>query len=218
MTAEIDEREAQDTADTGYDLEGTMLEICSCGAPCPCFIAEDPDGGECFGVIAFHLERGRVGDIDVSGRTVVNIAHIPGNVLAGGWRSVLIIDDGAADTQFDALVDAFSGRLGGGLADLASLVGELVEVRRAPVRHAMDQADGHFEVAGIVEAEAKPIQSSPDGTTATMHDSAFTTVRGAPAYLGKSVHYRVDLPDAGMTWSFAGRNTIQTAWHMEHAG
>ncbi len=218
MTTPLDSSEARTGNGTGYALEGTMLEICSCGSPCPCFIGEDPHGGECFGVIAFHLEHGRIGDVDVSGRTVVNIAHIPGNALSGGWRSVLVVDDGAADVQYEALVNAFSGQLGGGLADLAGLVGELVDVRRAAVRHAVDNADGRFEVEGIVEAHLQPIQSSPDGTTATLYDSAFTTVKGAPAYLGKSRHYRVTLPDADMNWSFEGRNTIQTAWRMEHAG
>ncbi|WP_425429215.1 DUF1326 domain-containing protein [Ectothiorhodospira marina] len=36
-----------------------------------------------------------------------NVAHIPGNALAGGWRSVLIIDDQATDHQHNALVSAF---------------------------------------------------------------------------------------------------------------
>lgn len=201
---------------TGYSLEGTLLEICSCGSPCPCFIGEDPDGGKCFGVIAFHLDQGRIGDTDVSGLTVVNVAQIPGNALAGGWRSVMLVDDQATDAQYEALLDAFSGKLGGGLADLAGLVGELVAVERAPVTHAVDKVDGRLRVDGIIEADLQPIQSSPDGSTATLHGSAFATVEGAPAYLGKSSRYRVDLPRHGMNWSYDGQNSIQTAWKMEH--
>jgi hypothetical protein len=30
-----------------YELEGTLLEACSCGVLCPCWIGEDPDGGAC---------------------------------------------------------------------------------------------------------------------------------------------------------------------------
>lgn len=200
----------------GYDLEGTMLEICSCATPCPCFIGEDPDGGECFGVIAFNLQRGSVRGVDISGLTIVNVAHIPGNALEGNWRSVLVVDAKASDEQCDALLDAFGGKLGGPLADMASLVGELVAVERAPIRHEAKEASGQLIADGIIEAELSPIQSSPDGTTATLHDSAFTTVKGAPAYIGKSLRYRVNLPQHGMTWSWDGRNTIQTAWKMEH--
>ncbi len=204
------------TTGLGYRLEGTMLEICSCCVPCPCFIGEDPNGGECGGVIAFHLERGTAGGVDVSGLTIANVAHIPGNALAGGWRSVLLVDDRASDEQHNALLDAFGGKLGGPLADLASLIGELVTVERVPIIHETDQAKGRLLVEGMVEAELEPIQSSPDGTTATLYDSAFTTVKGAPAYIGKSRRYRVNLPRHDMGWSFDGHNTIQTAWKMEH--
>ena len=30
-----------------YDLEGTLLEACSCGVLCPCWVGADPDGGAC---------------------------------------------------------------------------------------------------------------------------------------------------------------------------
>ncbi len=90
----------------GYALNGTLLEICSCATSCPCFIGENPDGGECFGVIAFHLDQGWIADQDVSGLTVVNVAHIPGNALAGNWRVVLLIDDRATPAQEQALLQA----------------------------------------------------------------------------------------------------------------
>lgn len=203
-------------AETSYRLEGTMLEICSCAVSCPCFIGEDPDGNECFGVIAFNLERGQARGVDVSGLNIINVAHIPGNALAGGWRSVLLVDSRASDEQHAALLDAFGGKLGGPLADLASLVGELVAVERVPIVHDGRQAEGRLQAEGMLEAEFTPIQPSPDGTTATLHDSAFTTVKGEPAYLGKSRRYRVNLPQHGMSWSYDGHNTIQTAWRMEH--
>jgi len=204
------------TTAAGYHLDGTMLEICSCAVSCPCFIGEDPDGGECFGLIAFHLETGEARGVDVSGLTLVNVAHIPGNALAGGWRSVLLIDGRAEDEQVEALLDAFGGKLGGPLADLASLVGELVAVERVPIIHEAREAEGRLEAEGMLEASFAPIRVSPDGTAATLHDSAFTTVKGAPAYLGKSLRYRVTLPQHGMEWSFDGHNTIQTRWMMEH--
>ena len=30
-----------------YQLEGSLLEVCSCNVLCPCWIGEDPDGGAC---------------------------------------------------------------------------------------------------------------------------------------------------------------------------
>lgn len=40
-----------------YDLTGTLLEACSCGVLCPCWIGEDPDQGTCDAVNAYNFLR-----------------------------------------------------------------------------------------------------------------------------------------------------------------
>jgi len=43
-----------------YELEGTLLEACSCGVLCPCWIGEDPDGGACDAFNAYHFDHGTI--------------------------------------------------------------------------------------------------------------------------------------------------------------
>ena len=200
-----------------YDLEGTLLEACSCGVLCPCWIGEDPDGGACDGLIAYHFDRGTIRGVDVTGLSIVNVAKIPGNVLAGNWKVAMLVSDTATDEQLQAIVDAYSGALGGPLADLAGLVGEVVEVRRVPIAHEIKDGRGTLVVEGIVGAEMGPY-AGPDGTTTTLRDSIFSTVPGSPAYVGKASRYAVDLPEHGMQWVDEGRNAIQADYRMTHAG
>lgn len=200
-----------------YDLEGTLLEACSCGVLCPCWIGEDPDGGACDGLIAYHFDRGTIRGVDVTGLSIVNVAKIPGNVLAGNWKVAMLVSDTATDEQLQAIVDAYSGALGGPLADLAGLVGEVVEVRRVPIAHEITDGRGTLVVEGIVGAEMGPY-AGPDGTTTTLRDSIFSTVPGSPAYVGKASRYAVDLPEHGMQWVYEGRNAIQADYRMTHAG
>ena len=61
------------------------------------------------------------------------IGHIPGNILAGNWRIVVFLDEDATDEQQQALLDVWTGKLGGPIADLAQLVGEVVAVERVPI-------------------------------------------------------------------------------------
>src|SRR5438445_579435 len=104
----------------GYLLEGTLLEACSCGVLCPCWVGENPDLGECFAAIAWHYDKGRIGNVDVSGLTAVSITHIPGNILTPkSWRAVLFIDAKATDDQKNAIVGAIAGEYGGPLAAIA---------------------------------------------------------------------------------------------------
>jgi hypothetical protein len=199
-----------------YDLQGTLLEACSCGVLCPCWVGEDPDGGTCDAFVAYHFDAGTIRDVDISGRSIVNVVHIPGNVLTpGSWRVVMFVDDGATDEQLQALVDAYSGKLGGPLADLAGLVGEVLDVRRAPIRHEIRDGAGTLTVGDFVSAEMAPFASGA-GQTTTLRDSVFSTVPGSPAYVSKASQNTVNLPQYGMVWSFKGRNAIQSDYRITH--
>lgn len=200
-----------------YDLEGSLLEACSCGVLCPCWVGADPDGGSCASFNAYRFDRGEINGIDVSGLSFINVCDIPGNVLAPGtWRVVSFVDDRATDEQHDAILDAYHGRLGGPLADLAGLVGEVVAVERAPITHETRDGKGTVRIGDVVAAEMEPFRS-PDGTTiTTLRDSLFSTVPGSPAYVARAKSHTVALPQYGMEWSFEGRNAIQADYHITH--
>ncbi len=199
-----------------YDLEGTLLEACSCGVLCPCWVGEDPDLGTCDAFVAYHFTSGTIGRVDVSGLSLVNVAQIPGNVLTpGSWRIAVFVDDRATDEQLQALLDAYTGKLGGPLADLAGLVGEVVAVERAPISHHIVDGAGTLRVGDVVEARMVPYRGA-DGSTTTLRDTLFSTVPGSPAYAGKAELNRVNLPQYGMEWRFEGRNAIQSDYRITH--
>jgi hypothetical protein len=201
---------------TGYELEGSLLEACSCEVLCPCWIGEDPDRGTCESFNAYHFDKGTIAGVDVSGLSFVTVNRIPGNVLAGNWRAVWFISDDASDAQFAAIRDAFEGKLGGPLADLAGLFSEVVDVRRAPILHETRQGRGVLRVGDVVSGEMRPY-TAPDGETiTTLRDSIFSTVPGSPAYVAKAEHLRAELPDDDMVWSYEDSNAIQSDWKLVH--
>lgn len=205
------------STDVVYDLKGTLLEACSCGVLCPCWIGQDPDEGTCDAVNAYHFDQGTIRGIDVSGLSIVNVVQIPGNVLTpGSWRVAQFVDDRATDEQLQAILDAYGGRLGGPLADLAGLIGEVVAVERAPITHETRDGNGVLRVGDVLSAEMEPFKG-PDGKTTTLRDSLFSTVPGSPAYVAVAHHHKVNLPQYGMVWSFEERNAIQADYHMVHS-
>src|SRR5258708_39740623 len=111
------------TAATTYQLEGRLLEVCSCDVLCPCYVGADPDGGMCDNVVAWHIDTGTIQGGDVSGLTFAMSVHIPGNILKGNWRRLVYGDDKSTTAQQDALVYAFTGKLRGQIAVLAALIG-----------------------------------------------------------------------------------------------
>jgi hypothetical protein len=208
-------REAGAAARPAYSLQGTLLEACSCGVLCPCWIGEDPDGGTCDAFVAYHFDKGEIDGVDVSGLNIVNIVHIPGNVLVpGSWQLVMFLDAAATERQRDAIIAAYSGKLGGPLADLAGLVGEIKAVEAVNIEHTIVGGAGRLRIEGILEAEMEPFRGA-DGSVTTLRDSVFSTVPGSPAYVGKASYHRVTLPKHGFEWSFEGRNAIQADYTME---
>jgi hypothetical protein len=210
-------QEAGQRAEAAYLLEGTLLEVCSCDVLCPCWIGEDPDHGECLSVNAYHIDRGQISGVDVSGCSVLMVNRIPGNVLAGNWEVVMLVDDGATAEQRDALVAALSGQLGGPLGDLAQLYGTVKGVESVPISHQVRGGVGTLRIPGVLEAEMAPFRS-PTGEVTTLRDSIFSTVPDSPAWVSKAALNRVSLPRYGMSWEYEGRNAIQADWRMEHAG
>jgi hypothetical protein len=122
-------------AASGLSVPGHLLEACNCDVLCPCWIGGGSDNGSCKSVVAYHFDTGRIRGVDVSGPTLASVVFIPGNVLAGKWQQVLFLDEAANDEQTQAMVDAFSGKLDGPLANLAELIGTQLSVIRAPISH-----------------------------------------------------------------------------------
>jgi hypothetical protein len=186
-----------------YDLHGYMLEFCNCNVLCPCWIGEDPDNGDCQGILAWHIERGTIDGTDVSGRTYAALG-----VLG-------VIDDGASDAQHTALADVFGGKLGGPLADLAKLIGEVVDVVRANVTTDVVEGTGSLKIGDLVDGHMQAYQGH-FGKATNLQESLFATYPGAPAYISKASSYvqttaRYGIPDVNLQ----GRNAVQSFFHFE---
>lgn len=177
----------------GYQLEGRLLEVCTCNVLCPCWVGEDPDGGTCDGLLAWQVDKGSVDGTDVSGHSITVLCHIPGNILKGNWKVRLYIDDKASQQQKEALVNVWTGKVGGPVADLAKLVGEVVSIEQVPVTFEVRGVNGTLKVGPNIDAELTPFKGATGKETA-LHDSIFTTIPGSPAYVGKAAHYKVNVP------------------------
>ena len=60
-----------------YEIEGRLLEVCTCNVLCPCWVGEDPDYKTCDTTIAWGIEKGTIEGVNVDGLTMAVSAHIP---------------------------------------------------------------------------------------------------------------------------------------------
>ncbi len=196
------------SAGTMYQLEGRLLEVCSCDVLCPCWVGRDPDGGTCDAAVGWHIDSGTIQGVDVSGLTIALSAHIPGNILKGGWQVLVYVDDKATQEQQDALLAVFTGKLGGPIADTAALIGEVVGVERVPITFTVDKGKGTLAIGQRVHAELVPF-TGPTGEATTLHESIFSTIPGSPAYVSSADHYNSKIPELGHDLTLQNHNAIQ---------
>ena len=195
-----------------YQVEGRLLEVCTCNVLCPCWVGEDPDLGYCDGVLAWHVDKGTINGKNVSDRTLVILCHIPGNILKGNWRVIVYVDDQATAEQKEALLNVWTGKLGGPIADLAKLVGEVVGVEQVPITFEVKGVDGTLKVGKAIDASLIPFQGATGQHTA-LHDTIFTSIPGSPAYVGKASHYRVNAP--GFKIDLQNHNAVSGSFRFE---
>jgi hypothetical protein len=194
-----------------YHLEGRLLEVCDCRVLCPCWIGEDPDNGTCDTIVAYHFDKGVIDGVDVTDRTIAIVAHLPGNILKGNWRVAVYVDDRASDDQMEALLRVYTGQAGGPIADIAKLVGEVVAVERVPINFNVDRGRGTIKIGENQYAELEPYQGAT-GTNTTLSDTIFSTVPGAPVFVGKSPRYISKQPALGIDVDLTGHNALQSTF------
>jgi hypothetical protein len=103
--------------------------------------------GICFGALAWLVEDGHVGDVDVSGLAAVLVVRYDDDEAGSPWTIVLHVDAAGDEGQRAALAEVFLGTLGG------PKVGALPWVRKA--RH-------------LLEVRTDAIELVPDGDGYTL--------------------------------------------------
>jgi hypothetical protein len=111
----------------------------------------------CRVTLVFNILQGAVDSTDIAGRKVALIADTPKVMTDGNWRVGVFIDDGATDAQFDQLVKVFSGQLGGPMAGLAPLIGEMLGVQRAAIDMQDDGLLHSVRVDDVIDFEIEDI-------------------------------------------------------------
>jgi hypothetical protein len=142
-----------------WNLRGSYAETCSCELMCPCNVTFDHGATYdfCRGSLAFTIRDGQIDGTDVRGRKVVTIIDTPKVMTDGNWRLGMFVDDAASDEQFDKLVQVFGGQLGGPMAMLAPLVGEVVGIQRAAIEMSDDGLRHSVRVDDVIDFEIEDI-------------------------------------------------------------
>ena len=197
-----------------WNLTGSYVETCSCELMCPCNMSFDHGATYdfCRVTLVFNVRDGQVDGTDIGGLVVALVADTPKVMTDGNWRLGVFVDDRASDEQFDKLTQVFTGQLGGPMAALAPLVGEVLGVERAAIevvddglRHSVRIGEAvDFEIQDIVPfgvETGQPVKFDgmfhPVGSDLTMAEATRSQIDA----FGISYDGKTGLSTAEFTWA-----------------
>jgi hypothetical protein len=141
-----------------WSIKGSYFETCSCELMCPCNMSFDHGAtyDYCRVVLVFHIREGEVEGTDVAGVKLAVIADTPKVMTEGNWRLGMFVDS-ETDEQADKVSAVFGGQLGGPMAGLAPLIGEVLGIERAPIEIREEGLSHSVRIGDAIDFEIEDI-------------------------------------------------------------
>jgi len=150
-----------------WQLKGTYFENCNCDVVCPCSASSltlPADNDRCRVVLAFHVDTGAIDGVDVSNLSVAVVADTPAQMHDGNWRVGVFMDKKASQQQAEKLGAVFSGQMGGPMAGLAPLIGEMLGMETVPIEYKDNGRRHSVKIGNAVDIEIEDL-ATPQSTS-----------------------------------------------------
>lgn len=196
-----------------WQVSGQYYETCSCDFVCSCVpggLAVRPTQGFCTVAMAFQIERGVYGSVDLDGLGFIVLLWTPEEMGKGNWSVGVIADARASAEQHAAIASIASGSAGGPMAALSALVGKFLGVESAPIR--FDRAGAKWSVTAgtLVDMAAEGAMGLDPANTEPIHLENTGHPAASRFALARALKSHVDA--LGVSWNdTSGKNHGQYA-------
>ncbi len=138
---------------------GLLFENCNCTVICPGHVhfSQNCTHERCKGYWALRFDEGAYGEVDLSGVRVVIAYDSPQLMIAGGWTEVLIVDEGASQTQIGAVERILTGQAGGPWEVLDRFVETRLPTRVLPIEITDQETVKRVAIEGLMESAIENI-------------------------------------------------------------
>lgn len=198
---------------TAWNISGEYMESCNCDYLCPC-IYTNPQGAvthdHCYAMMVYHIEQGRHGDTDLSGRTFAFVIR-SGKVMAdGNWIFAGVIDAEASPAQRKALSPIVSGEAGGVPGMIRdNLVGDFRGIEYRPISFSIDGLTRIANIPGVFDFHIDGVPSrNKSGDPYYLDNTSHPANTRLALARAKSLHVEgfglsLDMSDEGNNGHFA---------------
>ena len=194
------------TTTTSWQMQGDIMEMCSCNTVCPCNYGGDPSDLPCDAVLCFRIDQGNYGGTELAGLNIVLYVQIPGKPFEGNWTLGVYLDQQASPTQAEAIGNILSGQAGGWFEPFSGLIGTAIPPKVVPITFETVDGEHTVTIDGVLEASSEKIPHPMPGA-----GNLDTTVSGmaVPFFTGP-VNVRrstiLKLSDPDLSFEYSGKS------------
>ena len=164
-------------AKTTWMMEADYLQGCNCDYGCPCEFEAPPTRGDCQGLGAWRINRGKYGDLSLDGLGFGFVAHWPGAMHKGNGTAALLFDEKANAAQRKALFEIATGSAGGMPFEIIAMtLSKLLDPQYLPFQFKIDGRESSLKVGNVFELAFEPIKNPVTGQPETIrvaHETGF---------------------------------------------
>ena len=193
-----------------WEVSGRYVEACNCEAVCPCRLLGDGGGGRatyqlCQFALAWTVDKGRFGDLELAGLSVVMAGYWDEDEDGKPWRVELYVDERGGQSERTALSDIFLGRAGGTPAkNYAPAIREVLAVNPAAIEVVHARGTQKIRVGDAVQVVARAV-----------YPAAAVVSCGIPGHDhpgDELVHETLRVSDPRLDFEFSGRCGFATSF------
>jgi hypothetical protein len=150
---------------TRWALRGAGYEYCNCDFGCGCNFGGFPNSkdGSCRAFVGTYVEKGKCGDVDLSGLKLAAILSWPRAIHEGNGKAVFVVEPSTSDRQVEALAQIFTGKLGGLPWELLGPTFEVVGLVKTPITIEGEGRKSVFRAEGVGEGRGDAFKNPVTG-------------------------------------------------------
>ena len=195
-----------------WSVTGTYFEACNCDTACPCVFLSKPTEGDCRAIVAWHIDKGKFGEVALDGLNVTMFVHSPGNMVEGKWKAALYVDNRASESQKSSLIQIFAGQAGGHPAALAPLIEQVLGVASVPIEFRAEGKRRSLRSPNVADAEIEALAGQGGGDV-TVAGHPLAIAPGNPAVAARSK--RASYNDHGIRLEVSGKNGFYSPFQYQ---
>lgn len=152
------------TQQTKWNFEADFIQACSCDYGCPCEFSAPPTKGFCEGMVAWRINKGKYGEVDLDGLGMALAVSWPKAIHEGNGTAAVFVDERATPQQRDALLEIASGKAGGLPFEIVSTTfSKVLDPQFVPFQFNMNGRNSSVKVGDAINVAVEPIKNPVTG-------------------------------------------------------